>query len=76
MTRCVAPFDEIFLTIKRRVFRFEFGESSSVRRVIDRQVRSFQRGLDAKRAAGGDPVGYVDSSLEGRVPGPWPCPNQ
>jgi len=39
-------------------------------------VRSFQRGLDAKRAAGGDPVGYVDSSLEGRVPGPWPCPNQ
>ena len=63
----LAPLDEIFRTEKRHVSRLEFCVSSSIRRFIDRQVRRCQRGLDTKRAAGGDPVGYVDSNFEGCV---------
>jgi hypothetical protein len=61
----VASFDEILRAEKRDVCRFEFRETTSIRRIIDREVRHLQCGLDAKRAARGDPVCYADGNLEG-----------
>jgi hypothetical protein len=50
---------------KGHVCHLELPEGSCIGRVIDRQVRRLQRGLDSDRAADGDPVGYADRNLEG-----------
>jgi hypothetical protein len=63
----LAPLDEIFGTEKRYVCCFEFCESSSIGRIVDREVSRFLRSLDTDRAAGREPACYVDPELEGGV---------
>ena len=61
----LAPLGEIFRTEEIHICGLKFFEASSIRRVIDNQARRFQRGLDAKGAAGGDSVGYADRDFDG-----------
>jgi hypothetical protein len=64
---CFPSLIEVFRSEERHVFRLELRESSRISRVVDCQVRDFQRRLNAEWPAGGDPVGDVNCRSESCV---------